>query len=125
MKQIEKELILELIEKQQKGQSALLRLFRQDKQSVQSFELQGDKHMVEFCTEKAQKHFRMARMRQEMIEDLALLGDLRTIKFQDEVLLEDQVVKTKAGVFAKGLCMGLQDKARTGHERRMCSRDPI
>jgi len=125
MKQIEKEMILELIEKQQKGQSALLQMVRQDRQSVQSFELQGDKHMVEFCKEKEQKHLSMTRMRQEMIKDLALLGDLRTIKFQDEVLLEDQVVKTKAGVFAKGLCMDLQDKARTGHERRMCSRDPI
>ena len=120
MKQTEKQLILELIEKQQKGQSSLLRLLRQDRQSVQSFELQGDKHMVEWCKERSQKHLRMARMRQEMIEDLALLADLRTIKFQDEVLIEDQVVKTKAGVFVKG-----QDKARTGHERRMCSRDPI
>ena len=79
MKQIEKEMILELIEKQQKGQSALLQMVRQDRQSVQSFELQGDKHMVEFCKEKEQKHLSMTRMRQEMIKDLALLGDLRTI----------------------------------------------
>ena len=122
MKQIEKEMILELIEKQQKGQSALLRLFRKDRESKLSFELQGDKHMVEWCETQAQKHFRMARIRQEMIEDLALLGGLRTIKFQGEVLLEDQVIKTKAGVFVKGLC-GLEDKARTVHERGMCSRE--
>jgi hypothetical protein len=77
--------------------------------------------MVEWCEERVQKFFRMARMRQEMIEDLALLGNIRTIKFQDEVLLEDQVIKTKAGVFIKGL-WGLEDKARNPHERRMCSR---
>ena len=58
-----------------------------------------------------------------MIKDLALLVNLRTIKLQNEMLLEDQVIKTKAGVFIKGLCMGLQDKARNVHERRMCSRD--
>lgn len=126
MKQSEKQHILELIEKQQKGQSSLLQMFRQDRKSVESFESDGDKHMVEFCEEQAQKHLRMARIRQDMIKDLALLGDFRIVKFQDEVLLEDQVVKTSAGTFAKStFSAGLQDKARTGHERRMCTRDTI
>jgi|LWDU01.1.fsa_nt_gi hypothetical protein len=122
MNKEDKEMILELIEKQQKEQTSLLKLFRDYKQRVQSWKLQGNKQMVEWCEERVQKFFRMARMRQEMIEDLALLGNIRTIKFQDEVLLEDQVIKTKAGVFVKGLCMGLEDKARNPHERRMCSR---
>jgi hypothetical protein len=80
--------------------------------------------MVEFCEEQASKHLRMARIRQDMIKDLALLGDFRTVKFQDEVLLDDQVMKTSAGVFVRE-CAGLKDKARTGHERRMCTRDSI
>ena len=125
MKQSEKEWILELIQKHQKRQTSLLKHFREDRRSAESWkEDDKDKHMTEWSEEQASKHLRMARMHQEMIEDLALLGGFRTVKFQDEVLLSDQIMKTRAGTFVR-FCAGLEDKPRTGHERRMCTRDRI
>ncbi len=125
MKQSEKAWILELIQKHQKSQSSLIKHFRKDRRSAESWkEDDKDKHMTEWSEEQASKHLRMARIHQHMIEDLALLGDFRIVKFQDELFLQDQILKTRAGTFVR-FCAGLQDKARTTHERLMCTRDRI
>jgi len=125
MKQSEKEWILELIHKHQKSQSSLLKHFRKDKAGAESWkEDEKDEHMVEWCEERASKHLRMARIHQDVIKDLALLGDFRIVKFQDELLLTDQVSVTSAGTFVKEFSE-LVDKPRTGHERLMCTRDRI
>lgn len=125
MKQSEKEWILELIQDHQKTQDSLLKHFRRDRASALSWkEDEKDQHMVEFCEEKASFHLRMLRAQQKIIEELALLLDTRTVKFQEEVLLIDQVSKFRSGVFIKDT-WGLKDKFRTGHERRMCTRDRI
>lgn len=125
MKQSEKEWILELIQKHQKSQASLIKHWRKDKLHAQSWlEDDKDKHMVEWSEEQASKHLRMARIHEEMIKDLALLGDFRIVEFQEELLLSDQVIKIRAGTFIKEFA-GLQDKPRTGHERLMCTRDRI
>ena len=125
MRQSEKEWILELIQKHQKDQASLIKHWRKDRVSALSWkEDDKDKHMTEWSEEQASKHLRMARIHQHMIEDLALLGDFRIVKFQDELFLSDQIVKTSAGTFIREFA-GLQDKPRTGHERLMCTRDRI
>lgn len=125
MKQSEKVWILEIIEEHQKRQTSLLKLWRRDKASAVSWkEDDKDQHMVEWCEEKASGHLKMLRAQQQVIEELALFLELRTVKFQDEVLLIDQVSKFRSGTFVKDR-WGLADKPRTGHERLICTRDRI
>ena len=120
MKQSEKVWILELIEKHQKSQDSHLKFFRRDRASAESWkEDEKDQHMVEFCEDGARRHLQALRAQQDIIKELALLGEFRVVKFQEEILLFDQVSKSRAGLFVK------EDKFRTGHERLMCTRDRI
>ncbi len=125
MKQSEREWILDLIKQHQKRQDSLLKHFRKDRASAQSWkEDDKDEHMVEWCMERSSFHLRMLRAQQDMITELADLLELRIVKFQDEVLMPDQIIKSRAGVFVK-TDRFRADKFRTGHERLMCTRDRI
>jgi hypothetical protein len=120
MKQSEIEWISELIRKHQKQMRSQFSLWRKDQKSIESFKMDGDKHMVEWLEARASVNRIAMRAQKEIMVELAELADIPLRDAFKDTFLHDEV---KAIVVGRGIkILDIDDVQHRPHIREMLAR---